>query len=146
MNRNNGPLAYGMAMTNVSAIKDRHLRILVVDDEPRFRTALSSNLSEVYEAVVTDVDSGFDAIQRLKAGEAFDVIFLDLKMPEMSGTETYQELKKIDSHCSIVLMSSSQDSDEWLAASKLDGELLSKPSMEQKLSRVLSRVANSVTD
>jgi CheY-like chemotaxis protein len=142
MSRNNGPLAYGVAMTNVSAIKDRHLRILVVDDEPRFRTALSSNLSEVYEAVVTDVDSGFDAIQRLKAGEVFDVIFLDLKMPEISGPETYRELKKIDSHCSIVLMSSSQDSDEWLAASKLDGELLSKPSMEQKLSRVLSRVAN----
>ena len=142
MNRNNGPLAYGMAMTNVSAIKDRHLRILVVDDEPRFRTALSSNLSEVYEAVVTDVDSGFDAIRRLKAGESFDVIFLDLMMPELSGTQTYQELKKIDSHCSIVLMSSSQDSDEWLAASKLDGELLSKPSMERKLSRVLSRVAN----
>jgi DNA-binding NarL/FixJ family response regulator len=63
-------------------------------------------------------------------------------MPEISGPETYRELKKIDSHCSIVLMSSSQDSDEWLAASKLDGELLSKPSMEQKLSRVLSRVAN----
>ena len=138
MNHNNAA-AYDAAMTNVAAIKDRHLKILVIDDELRFRKALSSNLSEVYEAVVTDVDSGFDAIQRLKAGEAFDLIFLDLKMPDMNGTETYGELKKIDAQCSIVMMSSTSDSDEWVTASRLDGELLSKPSIVQKLPRLLYR-------
>jgi CheY-like chemotaxis protein len=123
---------------NVNAIRDRHLRILVIDDEYGFREALSSNLTEKYEAVVTDVDSGCDAVERLKSGEAFDLIFLDLIMPDMSGTETYVELKKIDTKCPIVMMSSRSDSEEWVKAERLAGQLLSKPGMVQMLAKILA--------
>lgn len=140
MNRSNGALGYGVARVSVEAIRDRHLRILVVDDEYGFRQALSSNLSEKYEALVTDVDSGCDAVKRLRSGEAFDLIFLDLMMPDMTGTETYMELKRIDAGCSIVMMSSRSDSDEWRKAKKLEAELLSKPFMVEALAEVLSHV------
>lgn len=129
-----------VAASSVHAIRDRHLRILIVDDEYGFREALSSNLSEKYEAVVTDVGSGCDAVQRLKAGEAFDVIFLDLIMPDMSGTETYAELKKIDANCSIVMMSSRSDSPEWMKAETLAGQLCPKPGMVRMLGEILGRV------
>lgn len=125
---------------SVDAIRNRHLKILIVDDEYRFREALSSNLSEKYEAVVTDVDSGGDAVERLKRGEAFDLIFLDLRMANMSGTDTYVELKKIDANCSIVMMSSWSESDAWVNAEKLAGQLLSKAVMVQVLTKILSRV------
>lgn len=139
MHRSNGAFGYGVAVANNAATKDRRLRILIVDDEPRFRKTLSSNLVEEFEAIVTDVGSGRDAIHYLKAGEAFDLIFLDLRMPDLSGTETYRELKKIDAHCSIIMMSSLANSHERLKASQLNAELVSKSSMLQSLSELLSR-------
>ncbi len=141
MHLNNSLPAEDARVNNLDVIRNRHLKILIVDDEVDFRVALSCNLSEKYDAVVTDVESGNDAVEMLTSGKAFDLIFLDLLMPDMSGTETYTKLKKIDANCSIVMMSSRSDSDEWRKAEKLSGELLSKNSLVEMLAKVLSRVA-----
>ncbi len=141
MHPNNSLPTEDARVNNVEVIRHRHLKILIVDDEVKFRKALSFNLSEKYDAVVTDVESGSDAVEMLTSGKAFDLIFLDLLMPDMSGTETYAELKKIDANCSIVMMSSRSDSDDWHRAEKLDTELLSKTSLVEMLPQILSRVA-----
>jgi DNA-binding NarL/FixJ family response regulator len=63
-------------------------------------------------------------------------------MPGMSGIETYIELKKIDAHCLIVMMSSHSDSGEWMKAEDLSVELLSKPLLGPALTRVLLRATS----
>ena len=45
---------------------------------------------------VVSVTRGRDALDRLHAGERFDVIFCDLMMPEMTGMELHAELLKRD--------------------------------------------------
>lgn len=139
MHPNDSARPQEIGVSSIDAIKDKHLRILVVDDEDRFREALSVNLSEKYDAVVIDVDSGGDAVRLLESGGAFDLIFLDLVMPGMSGTETYERLKNIDANCSIVMMSSHSDSPECVKAEKLAGGLMSKPDLVRTLAKVLSR-------
>ncbi len=66
-------------------------RVLVIDDEPAILRAFRRVLV-THEVVVAT--SGPEAIQRLTEGAAFDVIFCDVMMPEMSGVEVYQRIRE----------------------------------------------------
>lgn len=69
------------------------LKILVVDDEDSLRLSLSSILElEGYE--VKDAENGYKAIELAKQ-EDFDIMFSDIRMPGLNGTETFKEIKKI---------------------------------------------------
>jgi two-component system cell cycle sensor histidine kinase/response regulator CckA len=65
-------------------------RILVIDDEPAilraFRRVLVSH-------EVTLAMSGTEAMQKLSESAAYDVIFCDVMMPEMSGVDVYQRIR-----------------------------------------------------
>ena len=70
-----------------------NLKILVVDDEDSLRISLASILElEGYE--VKMAEDGYKAIELAKQ-EDFDIIFSDIRMPGISGTETFKEIKKI---------------------------------------------------
>jgi DNA-binding NtrC family response regulator len=65
-------------------------RILIVDDEKSIRNTLRDILGyEKYE--VSDADSGITALEMLKQSE-FDVILLDIKMPQMDGLEVLEHI------------------------------------------------------
>ncbi len=66
-------------------------RILVVDDEERFRKSLIRILGENGHEVEGAAD-GLEAINKLAVGE-YDVVLLDMKMPGLSGEETYNEIR-----------------------------------------------------
>jgi class 3 adenylate cyclase len=66
-------------------------RILVVDDNESNRDLLERRLVHEGHAVVT-VDSGRKALEALAAG-SFDLVLLDLLMPDMNGLETLQRMK-----------------------------------------------------
>ncbi len=69
-------------------------RLLVIDDEPMILGALRRSLSNDY--AVTCVADGRRALERLRAGERYDVILCDLMMPELTGMDLYAELEKIE--------------------------------------------------
>ena len=74
---------------NVPAPRPESLRILVVDDEEPLRLALDRFLSSEGHTVVT-VGSGSEAIWRAEGDERFDVILLDLRMPDVSGQQVFE--------------------------------------------------------
>jgi two-component system, chemotaxis family, chemotaxis protein CheY len=129
-----------LAEKNLSAIKAKHLRVLIIDDEPLWRRSMSFRLSRLYDAQVKAVASGEEAIRAIERGESFDVIFLDLYMPDMSGTETYDKLRSIDAKCSVIMMSAYLDGEEWARAKDLNVELLSKPISDEELEETLLKV------
>lgn len=76
--------------------------ILVVDDEPNLRKTLALILQREGYAVTT-ASCAAEAHQLLEAG-AFDLGFLDIKMPEKSGLTLLQEVRDIYPDMPIVLL------------------------------------------
>ena len=66
--------------------------ILVVDDVEA-NIYVAKGLLSPYQIKVGSSDSGFAAIDRIKNGEVFDVIFMDHMMPEMDGLETTKRIR-----------------------------------------------------
>jgi CheY-like chemotaxis protein len=68
----------------------RRARLLVVDDEPQIGNTLRLLLDPDHEVV--PVTSAREALERIKHDRSFDIIFCDLMMPEVSGTDFYKQL------------------------------------------------------
>ena len=71
-------------------IPSRRGRVLVVDDQPFVANAIAIFISDEQE--VTVENSAEAALERLRAGESFDVILCDLMMPGVSGMDFHDEL------------------------------------------------------
>jgi PAS domain S-box-containing protein len=69
-------------------------RILVVDDEPAIRRALSRLLGREHDVMA--LASGKEAQALLAHDKAFDIILCDLMMPEMTGMELHAWLAEAD--------------------------------------------------
>ncbi len=78
------------------------VRVLVVDDERDFATAIVTRLiKRGFHAFA--VFSGREALESVKEAQ-YDVVVLDLKMPEMDGLTTLGELKNLDPQLEIVVL------------------------------------------
>jgi len=77
-------------------------RALIVDDDTMVRTMLADAL-EVFGYIVDAVDSGKKALARFAAGR-YDVVLTDLLMPDMSGLEVVEELRRIDPAVPMILL------------------------------------------
>jgi DNA-binding response OmpR family regulator len=81
------------------------LKILLVDDEADIVEVVQDRL-EHYGFNVVTAGSGVDALKKL-AVEAFDGIFLDIKMPEMDGMEALGEIRKRDTKIPVIILTAS---------------------------------------
>ncbi len=75
--------------------------VLVVDDEYGPRESIAFSLSG--EFVVETADRAKVALARLKE-QVFAVVVLDIRMPEMDGIRALEELRKIDPHVSVIML------------------------------------------
>ena len=66
--------------------------ILVVDDEPAVGLAFRRVLANHQVTVVT---KGSEVLELLASGRRFDVIFSDLMMPEMTGMDLFDEMRRV---------------------------------------------------
>ena len=84
--------------------------ILVVDDEEIARTTIQGMLSELGYRVST-ATSGPEAIEIFTATDgAFDLLVLDMLMPEMSGSETLGRIREKNDNVKVVVTSGFMDS------------------------------------
>lgn len=73
-----------------SGTRRRPGRVLVIDDEPLLGVAVRRALARENEIVV--VSDAASALERLLAGERYDVVLCDLMMPKMDGIEFCRQL------------------------------------------------------
>jgi DNA-binding response OmpR family regulator len=73
---------------------DKKKRILLVDDEEDITFSLRIGL-EGNGFVVDTFNDPEEALSNFKAG-LYDLLLIDVKMPNMNGFELYQEIEKID--------------------------------------------------
>ncbi|MCZ4262825.1 MULTISPECIES: response regulator [Limimaricola] len=85
-------------------------RALVIDDHPLFCDALGLTLRNfVGIAQIDTADRLQSALDRLGAGEAWDVILLDLHLPDVSGLDGLVRLRRVAGAAPIVVVSSMAD-------------------------------------
>lgn len=76
--------------------------ILIIDDELNLRSSLSYILQRVGYQVIT-AGNAQEALQHL-VSQRFDLVFLDLKMPGMDGMELLPEIRLIDPHLPVIIL------------------------------------------
>ena len=79
----------------------RRGRVLVVDDEETVGVGMSEILKdEGFEAAY--VISGREAVAAIR-DNSFNLVFMDMIMPEMNGLDTFREIKKMRPDTKVVL-------------------------------------------
>ena len=72
-------------------------RVLIVDDNPLNIKVAKRALEALNYTNLDACDSGFKCLEKIKNGSSYDIILMDIMMPEMSGTQTLENLKNISS-------------------------------------------------
>ncbi|HET6451085.1 MAG TPA: sigma-54 dependent transcriptional regulator [Spirochaetia bacterium] len=111
--------------------------ILIVDDEEGMRLGLEKALSlEGYR--VASVATGADARRRAR-GERFDCAFVDLKLPDLAGTDLLEDLRAAGA--SVVIITAFASVDTAVRAMKLGAvDYLQKPFDNQDIVALADRL------
>ncbi len=76
-------------------------RVLVVDDEYGPRESIAYTLATNFS--VETADRAAEALKKIKEKD-YHVVVLDIRMPEMDGIRALEELRKIDPHVSVIIL------------------------------------------
>ncbi|BCG70639.1 hypothetical protein MesoLj113a_17970 [Mesorhizobium sp. 113-1-2] len=78
-------------------------RLLVVDDNATNRRIMSLQ-AQSWNMAASESEHPADALRRLAGGEVFDVIVLDMNMPDMDGIELATQIRALDGKGSVPLV------------------------------------------
>jgi len=102
-------------------------KILVVDDDRQVRGYLSKTLSEVAGFSVEVAETGEEALQKLQ-GVMFDLVLVDLKLPDMDGLQLITKIVNSEPEILTVLITGYGSSDSAVEAMKRGAsDYLTKP-------------------
>lgn len=79
------------------------LKILVVDDDEEFCQNVRDILVELKNYQVVTAYDGFRALQLVKQN-GFDLVLMDVMMPEIDAVETFKKIKEITPDISVVMV------------------------------------------
>lgn len=118
-------------------------RILLIDDEKSVLHALKL-LLEALGHQVTTFFTPSEALTSLKDQANFDIVFCDLRMPEMNGIEVIAEIKRLCPTIPAVLMSAHATNEE-VEQGKAAGTsaFLGKPFTPNEFAEVLKDLTSS---
>lgn len=91
------------------------MRVLLIDDHALFRIGLSELLQRRGIEVMAALGDGAKGIQEVENKQP-DVVLLDMRMPQMNGLEVLRELKNKKQSMPIVILTTSRDETDVIAA------------------------------
>lgn len=119
--------------------------VLITDDDPGIRGLLAT-LTLQTGCTVDTAANGFEAIEKLRTG-SYDLLLLDLMMPEMSGYDVVEWLKSMEHRPAVMVVTAIHDND---ANATLDGDvvtsILRKPFDVGAASDFIRVMASAVRD
>ncbi len=120
-------------------------RILIVDDDPEVRSVFRRILERDGHSI-TEAENGKRGSELYQAGD-FDLVLMDLVMPEQEGLESIQKIRAADPHARIIAISGGgQDLGfEYLRMARAFGALdaLQKPVRAAELSGAVQQALKS---
>lgn len=117
-------------------------KAFVADDTKNIRNLLKTTL-ELNDYVVSEASNGLEAIDIL-LNENFDLIFLDIKMPKLSGTEVLKKIREEGIFSTVIIMTAFPTVKNAVDCTKLGAvEYILKPFTTDKINTLLNRINNS---
>ncbi|MCL2183674.1 MAG: ATP-binding protein [Chitinispirillia bacterium] len=115
-------------------------KILIVDDVET-NIYVAKGLMAPYDLSIESAGSGFAAIDKVKAGKTYDIIFMDHMMPEMDGIEATKILRGIGYDGAIVALTANAVAGqaEMFLGNGFD-DFISKPVDIRQLNIVLNKL------
>ena len=103
------------------------LRVLVVDDEPLIRWSLAETLEQSGHAVEEAGDAA-SAIRSVSAGEPFDVVLLDYRLPDSNDLSLLQSIRRLAPASAVIMMTAFGTPEVIAGALKLGAyQVIAKP-------------------
>ena len=122
----------------------KKIKILVVDDELSIRESLSGWLQQDGYQVETAAD-GPTALARTQENH-YDIMLIDVKMPEMDGLTLLKKIKESDPDTTMVMMTAHGDIQDAVEAMKLGAyDYLLKPFELEELSFTIEKLVQMQT-
>jgi len=117
---------------------DRTPKILVVDDDDSFRCLLTQELSQTFPHVVA-AESAASALHYCDQTD-FDVVLLDIRMPDRSGIDTLKDLKSREFEGEIIMLTGHATVDTAIESLKMGAyDYLTKPCKLAELESILQK-------
>lgn len=114
-------------------------KILIVDDTKNIRTLLTTCL-ELYGYETIIAKNGFEALELFKI-ETIDLAFIDIKMPELSGTEVLRRIRSMNINIPIVIMTAFATVKNAVECTRLGAvAYLQKPFTADKVKNLLAEI------
>jgi two-component system nitrogen regulation response regulator NtrX len=115
--------------------------VLLVDDEKKALILLSGILED--QGFVAEASTSADEAISIIKDESFDAIILDLKMPGKDGLQALSEIKQINPHIPVIMLSGHGNIEKAVKAVKMGAyDFLEKPVSSQK---VIITLNNAIT-
>lgn len=116
-------------------------RMLIIDDHPTIRTILEHQLRKA-GAMTVSADSGRRGLQILESGTRFDLIVVDMQMPEMDGLEFATAVRSspgVNATKMVMLTSMGDPGPDVARSGEIVDACLTKPVRESVLIAVLAK-------
>lgn len=115
-------------------------KILIADDERSIRRTLKEIL-EFEKFIVDEASDGLECLSKIKQQE-YDVVLLDIKMPNLDGLETLERIQQINPDLPVIMISGHANIDTAVDAVKKGAfDFISKP---PDLNRMLITIRNAM--
>lgn len=117
----------------------QNLTILVVEDN-KINQAVTKHILKKEKISCVIVDNGFSAIDKIKT-EHFDLILMDLNMPEINGFETAKEIRKFNPTIPIIALTafSKEEVIHEITKSGIN-DIITKPFEAEKLLKLIREI------
>jgi diguanylate cyclase (GGDEF)-like protein len=118
-------------------------RILVVDDEEKIRKSLSGLLQDNGYDVVT-AGSGSECLQ-IMSSRNFNLVILDIIMPEISGIEALQRIKEKYKDTEVIMITGYADKEKAIATFRLGAyDFIEKPFESVEILNTIAHCLNQL--
>jgi two-component system, NtrC family, response regulator AtoC len=116
----------------------RKIRVLVVDDDNLLRKLVTEQLSRS-DFDASPAASGRQALQELRDAD-YDVVLLDIMMPDMSGLEALQEIRKLEDPPEVIMLTADTSLATGIEAMRHGAyDYLTKPATLDEMEAVLRK-------
>jgi DNA-binding NtrC family response regulator len=115
---------------------------LIVDDEAELRKSVISILKSAMpeiEFTIEEAGTGLEALEKVKQHQ-YDLVLMDVKMPEMNGIEALTAIKEHDPRTFVVLMTAHSNLHDAVAAIKEGAyDYVEKPVQPEMLTQIVRK-------